>query len=358
MLFCINSTRHATLKNSVPGRVFCFYTPFDIMQYTFHASFLSTLGRFFLAILSIQSKCMSYIKSSLTTAEHIQLLQERGLTVDDQALAEHYLTHVSYYRLAGYWWPMQADKEKHIFKEGSVFSDVIHLYNFDRELKLLIFDVIEKIEISLRTKMIYHLSHEFDPWWFEQTSLFNDSQALVKTLFSMQEEVQRSKETFMKEHRKKYGKDGRFPPAWKTLELTSFGGLSKLYGNLKNTVKSKDLIALDFGAVNHTYLPSWLQSIAQIRNICAHHARLWNKNLPGSVKLLSKPPKPWISDVPGQHENQRLYVHLCIMKYLVNIIAPENTFTERLQGLFEKYPSVDRHALGMKENWNQEPLWK
>lgn len=300
---------------------------------------------------------MQYSKSTYSIESQIKLLENRGLIIDDKELANHYLSHVSYYRLAGYWWPMQSDKEKHIFKEGSLFSDAIHLYNFDRELKLLIFEVIEKIEISLRTKMIYYLSHEFDPWWFEQTNHFIDSQALVKTLYALQEEVDRSKETFIKEHKKKYNKDFRFPPSWKTLELTSFGGLSKLYGNLKNTINSKDLIAKDFGAVNHTYLPSWLQSIAQIRNICAHHARLWNKNLPGSVKLLSKPPNRWISEVPKQHEFQKLYVHLCIMKYLVNVVAPENTFTARLKGLFEKYPSVDPNALGMKENWQNEDLW-
>ncbi len=300
---------------------------------------------------------MSYDKTPHTIEEQIKLLEKRGLSIDDKDLALHYLSHVSYYRMAGYWWPMQEDKEKHIFKKESKFSDVVHLYNFDRELKLLIFDVIEKIEISLRTKLIYHLSHEFDPWWFENTSLFNDSQALIKTLFTMQEEVERSKETFMKTHKKKYKNDGRFPPAWKTLELTSFGALSKLYGNLKNTIKSKDTIAKEFGAVNHTYLPSWLQSIAQIRNVCAHHARLWNRNLPSTVKLLPDPPNNWIKDVPKQHEFPKLYVHLCLMKYLVNVVAPENTFAERLFKLFEKYPNVDPNALGMKENWNKEPLW-
>jgi abortive infection bacteriophage resistance protein len=130
-----------------------------------------------------------------------------------------------------------------------------------------------------------------------------------------------------------------------------------LYGNLKHTVKSKDIIAKEYGAINHTYLPSWLQSIAQIRNYCAHHSRLWNRNLPGNPKLLSTPPHPWISDVPKQHEFQKLYVHLCLMKYFLNIIQPQNSFTEKLYGLFEKYPNVDPNALGMKTNWYKEPLW-
>ena len=126
------------------------------------------------------------------------------------------------------------------------------LYNFDKELRLLLFAVIEKIEISLRTKLIYHLSHEFDAWWFQNTSLFINTKELIKTLATLDEEIERSKDVFIKEHKKKYKDDLRFPPAWKTLELTSFGNLSKLYGNLKPTVKSKDRIAEEFGTVNHT----------------------------------------------------------------------------------------------------------
>src|SRR5690606_21052803 len=118
-------------------------------------------------------------------------------------------------------------------KPNSKFSDVINLYNFDRELRILLFDVIEKIEISLRSKLIYHLSHEFDPWWFQNTDLFINIPELIKTLSG-----------------------------------------------------------------NHTFLPSWLQSISKIRNYCAHHSRLWNRNLPGRPKLLSRPPLPWISVVP------------------------------------------------------------
>lgn len=299
---------------------------------------------------------MIYNKEALTTDQHIKQLRDRGLTIADVELARHYLSHVSYYRLAGYWWPMQIDKEEHKFKENSKFEDVVFLYNFDRELRILLFDVIEKIEISLRTKLIYHLSHEYGPWWIQNMEIFQDSGALIETLASIKEEVDRSKDIFIKEHKSKYKEDLRFPPAWKTLELTSLGSLSKIYGNLKNTINSKDLIAKELGAVNHTYLPSWLQSITQIRNYCAHHSRLWNKNLPGTPKILPKPPYKWVDDVPT--DTSKLYLHMCIMKYMVNIIAPENSFSNKLQELLRKYPSVDPTALGIKPNWHNEPLWK
>lgn len=300
-------------------------------------------------------------KDPTTIEEQIQKLKDRGLNITPEDNAEHYLSHISYYRLGEYWHSMQYDKEKHLFKENSRFSDVIALYSFDRELRILLFDVIEKIEISLRTKLIYHLSHEINPWWFQNFDLFTDSMALVKTLSNLEEELSRSKDPTIKNHRKKHKDDSRFPPAWKSLEQTSFGALSKLYGNLKNTIESKDKIAKEYGVVNHTFLPSWLQSIAQIRNYCAHHSRLWNRNLPGAPKLLPKPPNPWIletENVPKQHEFLKLYVHLCLMKYLLNTIQPSNTFTNKLDTLFQKYPNVDPDALGMKPNWYNEPLWK
>ncbi|OBQ54740.1 Abi family protein [Tamlana sp. s12] len=302
-----------------------------------------------------------FSKPAFTLSQQVEQLQERGLIIKHPRIAEKYLINISYYRLGEYWYVMQSDKEKHIFKPNSKFEDAIALYNFDAELRLLLFDVIEKIEISLRTKLIYYLSHESDPWWFQNFELFNDCKALVKTLSNLEEEITRTKDESIKKHLKKHKEDGRFPPAWKSLEQTSFGALSKLYGNLKNGVKAKNDIAKDFGAVNHTYLPSWLQSIAQIRNFCAHHSRLWNRNLPGTVKLLPKPPNSWILDplnVPKQHEFSKLYVHMCLMRYMLNTILPKNEFANKLNALFVKYPNVDPNALGMKPNWQNEPLWK
>lgn len=292
--------------------------------------------------------------------EQIALLKKRGLLISDEALAKKYLSRISYYRLGEYWYAMQYDKEKHLFKQNSYFEDAIQLYKFDEELRILIFSVISKIEIALRTKLIYHLSHEIDPWWFQNFKLFTNSRELVKTLSGLESELERSKDVTIKKHFKSHKDDLRFPPAWKSLEHTSFGALSKLYGNLKSNVKSKDIIAEEFGAVNHTYLPSWLQSISQIRNFCAHHSRLWNRNLPGTVKLLQSPPHPWISDkinVPKQHEFQKLYIHLCIIKYMLNIIEPSNDLSIKLSDLFIKYPIVDKNALGMKPQWIEEPLW-
>jgi abortive infection bacteriophage resistance protein len=301
---------------------------------------------------------MKYSKPSIDIKQQVAQLKARGLIISQEDYAEHSLQNISYYRLSGYWWPMQADKVLHLFKPNSTFENVLAIYNFDRELRILLFDVIERIEIGFRTRIIYHLSREISPWWFEDAAHFRNAVEHTETLLVIDRELKQSREVFIKEHYKKYHTDTRRPPAWKTLEIASFGNVSKLYGNLLPSVKSKDIIAVELGTVNHTYLPSWLQSIAQIRNICAHHSRLWNKNLPGRPKLLPKPPKPWILNVPQPTEHHLLYVHLCCMKYLLNIISPGNNFTNKLNQLLTKYPNIDPNALGLKLNWQNEPLWQ
>ncbi len=347
---CINSTRHATHKNSVPGRVFCFYT-FTIFN---ESAFWETIFAFLKGVFVL---AMIYDKPFISTSQQISQLKSRGLIIKDEAAAKLFLKNVSYYRLAGYWWPMQADKTLHTFKPNSTFDNINAIYNFDRELRLLLFDVIERIEVGFRTKLIYHLANEGTPWWFENVLLFRNAVEHTESLLAIDRELRQTKEVFIKEHYKNYHTDTRRPPTWKTIEVVSFGVISKLYGNLKHTVLSKDIIADELGTVNHTYLPSWLQAIAQIRNICAHHGRLWNKNLPGRPKLLAKPPHPWIGNVPPVTEHHMLYVHLCCMKYLLNIISPGNQFAVGISNLLLKYPNIDPNALGLKPNWEKEPLW-
>ena len=301
---------------------------------------------------------MRYDKKSISLREQIQQLQSRGLAITDEQAAEHHLRNISYYRLAGYWWPMQSDKVNHVFKPRSRFEDVIALYSFDSDLRLLVFKAIERIEIGLRTRMINHLSDEIDPWWFENEAIFTNPNAFKTNLKSLDRELGKSKEVFILEHYEKYHADHRRPPAWKSLEVASFGLLSKLYGNLNPGIKSKDSIAQELGTINHTFLKSWLQSISQIRNVCAHHGRLWNKNLPGRPKLMPHPPSPWVLDVPPASRHHMLYVHLCCMKYLLDAISPGHKFAERLKQLFDSYRSVDPNALGFPLRWQADPFWQ
>lgn len=299
---------------------------------------------------------MQYNKPAFTIAQQIAQLESRGLFFPDKRLAEQYLSNISYYRLEGYWWPLQSDKINHIFKPNSRFDTVIDIYDFDRELRLIVLNMIERIEIGLRTRLIYQLSLAYGPWWFEDVSLFSNAQLWQKHLDDLKKEIDRSHEVFIGEHFRKYATDSRYPPAWKSLEVISFGLLSKLYKNLRNNLPEKDLIAKSLGTGNHTFLESWLQLISVVRNIAAHHGRLWNRRLSVRPRLLKRAPHPWLSQQPPNANS--IYVALCCMKYLLHAISPNNHFATGLAALFANYSNIDLRPMGFPSEWKSEPLWR
>jgi abortive infection bacteriophage resistance protein len=299
---------------------------------------------------------MQYHKGAVTITDQIAQLQARGLFIPDVGAATSQLNNISYYRLAGYWWPMQDDKVAHTFKPGSQLATVLKLYNFDRELRLLIFDVIERLEVSLRARLVYTLSLAHSPWWFEDPALFNNAAHHAETLVVIDGELRRSKEDFIQDHRRRYSADARRPPAWKTLEILSFGTLSRLYGNLRSSVAANDAVALHFLVPNHTYFRSWLQCISQVRNVCAHHGRLWNRAVTAPPKYIPRPPRHLAYAAPPQPN--RLYSALCCLKYMLHSVEHQNQFTQRLEQLFVTFPNADPGAMGFPANWAQEPLWQ
>ncbi len=200
---------------------------------------------------------------------------------------------------------------------------------------------------------VFSLSH--GSFWFLDMTLTSDEHLFLENISGVDRELHRSKEDFIKEHFKKYNKPA-FPPAWKTLEVVSFGALSKMYYNFKDT-KAKKTIARSFGLPQHVIFESWIASIAALRNCCAHHARLWNRTFPVTPTLPDKLKGLWISDmaVPAN----KLYAQLCCIAYLTNNIHPvKNNFTTELKSLIAAYPNVDVLSMGFPKDWKSQQLWK
>ena len=213
-----------------------------------------------------------YAKQTLSIFEQIELLKSRGLNIADSAKATKNLEDVSCFRFVQYLRPMEADKTPHQFKPNSRFEDAVALYNFDLELRDLMFKAVQRLEIALRTKIIQEFSLAHGPFWFFDTSLADDEHKFIENMNSIDRELQRSKEDFIKEHRRNYDKP-IFPPAWKTLELASFGTLSKLYYNFSDK-KLEKRVARQFSLPQHEVLESWMRSVTVPRNCCAYHSRL------------------------------------------------------------------------------------
>lgn len=214
---------------------------------------------------------ITYSKPSLTFAQQLQQLLDRGMIIDDHQKALHVLENVSYYRISGYWYPLLADKSNHTFKPASSFETAFKLYCFDRELRSLIISELEKIEVAIRARMIYVLSQKFGCFWFQDSTLFRNTQKFSNIhLLKLKEEYERSDEEFIKAFRQKYSDP--FPPSWMIMEIISFGTLSKLFSQLNYGHERRE-IAQHFGLSDKVF-ENWLHSIVYLRNICAHHSRL------------------------------------------------------------------------------------
>lgn len=305
-----------------------------------------------------------YKQPALDYAGQLQQLKNRGLTVENDAKALHLLENISYFRLSGYWYPMLAEpKSAKLFKPDSGFNNAFKLYCFDRELRNLVLSELEKIEIAIRAKMIYILSHSHGPFWFNDNTLFQDHRKHNESIDKLEVERNRSDEIYIKEFNNKYSDP--FPPSWIILEISSFGNLSSFYFNLKPG-KEKRNIANHFGLDDHVF-ESWLHTFVYVRNICAHHARLWNRILSITPRVPLSPENTWIkiTSVPNYGGkgrdvkiNNRTYFLLSMIIYLLSTINPTHTFKNKLAQLLEKYPNVDVKAMGFPKGWETELLWK
>lgn len=294
-------------------------------------------------------------KQPKTIQEQINLLRERNMSFADIAQASDFLSNISYYRLKGYWWEMQNDKINHHFSNGSLFEDVIALYNFDRNLRLIVFNAIERIEIALRTKMVYHLSLKFGPEWYLNSSLFPNKKYYSDFQSKIHTELKESSEEFIVNHYNSH--PNKNPEAWKALEVITLGSLSKLYRNLDHQLPAKNTIAKEFGLFNQKYLSSWLITITLLRNIIAHHGRLWNRVIINKYDWPSKTLEPILDYIPNNYQRRKIFPILSAILYLNDRISPGHHIFDELLRLFIEFKDIPLYKMGFPSDWETQPIW-
>ncbi len=288
--------------------------------------------------------------------DQIELLKSRNMSFGDIEKASHFLSNISYYRLKGYWWEMQDNKIQHHFSDNSSFEDVISIYNFDRNFRLIVFNAIERIEISLRTKLIYHMSLGYGPYWYYNPSLFQEQKKLASFLSKVFQDMGLSSEEFIIKHFENHPNE--HPESWKAFEVLTLGTLSKLYQNIQHQLPEKNQIAKDFGLNNQKYLASWLLTITVIRNIIAHHSRLWNRVIINKYDWPRQSIKPLLSYVPDNHQRRKIFPILSAIIYMINEISPGNHIKDELVSLFADNPTIQLVRMGFPQNWSNEPIWQ
>ncbi len=302
---------------------------------------------------------MRYLKEALSLETQATRLIERGLIADREELIRR-LSAVSYYRLSGYLYPFRTE-ESDQFRDGTQLSMIWSRYCFDRRLRVLFLDAIERVEVAVRTQLVYHFSHEYGPFGHcDETYLPDLTMAeYIDWRQNLLTETSRSKEAFKKHFFKKYGDAHRNLPIWMVSELMSMGSLLTFYKGVNGNIARK--VAAHFEMADELLL-SWLRSLYAVRNVCAHHGRLWNRVLgyPPSLPQKNKYPEWHRKDLTGKNRfpNDRSGILLMICHKFLDKISATTRWKKRVVDLFNEYPDIPVAQMGLPTDWQETELWQ
>lgn len=269
---------------------------------------------------------LKYSKPHKTYAEQVKLLESRGVIIDDKEFAEQFLSNVNYYKLSGYF--KFFEKEDNLFHETHI-QEIIDLYYFDRELRNYLMKLIEKFEISLKTKVAYTIGKNYGAFGHLSSNNFWDRTRVDEFIKKLKEEENKSKEAFILNYKNKYVGE-EFTPIWISVEILTLGNISKLYSNM--LAKDKKEVS-DYFDVSKLTFESWVTVISLLRNFSAHNVRMWNRQTkPIAIK------KEW-NTLP--YNWSRLSGQLYMIEYLIRKMNKDFDFSvlhNLILAYVEKYP--------------------
>jgi abortive infection bacteriophage resistance protein len=314
------------------------------------------------------------IKPHLTLSEQVTLLKRRGMIITDDAAAVATLERLGYYRLSGYFYPLRKTQPRGVpgrqdeFQTGTSLELVDQLAEFDRELRLVVLDAVERVEVALRCDIAHRLgqrhalAHEMsDELDTRFCTAINprtgrvDYDDWLQKLSTLLQRAQ--KEDFVKHHAEKYG--GKMP-IWVVTEIWDFGLLSKFFAGMRFT--DQRFIARRYGLGEAKYLISWLRAINFVRNVSAHHSRLWNRNIIERPGFPATQPHHYLHHLNGNtHAQTRIYGTLCVLKCMLDRISTSHDWTRRVCDLTRRFPKseiITLEAAGFPVSWDDLPLWR
>lgn len=293
-----------------------------------------------------------YTKPPLNFEQQADRLIGRGL-IADKAELTLFLGRVNYYRFSTYLYPFRQPGSDD-FYPNTLLADVCRLYDFDHALRMLIFNAIEALEIAiLRARFVEFFTLRYGAFGYIEAEnfRFTELDKHKKLLINITNSSKHSKEEFVNHFRNKYSDN--YLPLWIVAEIASFGDIMTMIRNMHHTDKKDFARPYD---ITYKVMDSWILTLNYIRNCCAHHTRLWNRELAIKPLLPDQKNRPEFHTIPFQ--DSRIFSVLTIVQYLLNIINPYHTWDRDVLDLLSRFPKVPTHSMGFPDNWQDLPMWK
>lgn len=293
-----------------------------------------------------------YTKPAKDINEQINLLEGRGMVFADKDKARHYLAHLNYYRLRGYWIPFEVDTVNHQFKEGITFEKILEIYWFDKKLRLLLLEALEELEISFRTQFAYSLGIQYGANAFMDMNLFKNVRLHEDSQDMLIDYYEKNDQPFIKHLRTKYSDD--LPPIWALCEIMSFGQLSKSYSNLKRR-QDRNAIAKKYG-LDEVVFTSIVHHLSFVRNKCAHYSRIYNSELTVSFTFPMQP--SYLAESLNDAAPKKIYNTLTVITYLLEFVGNKDLFIQKISSLFQQQKGITTDFMGFPEDWAETSVWQ
>ena len=278
----------------------------------------------------------------------VALMKSRGLIIPNAQRAERHIATVGYYRFMGYGKHF-FDTQNQMFHRGITYDQLWELYKFDRKLRLLTLDAIERIEVAMRTAVSESMSMTHGSHWFMNATVFNSTADMQSFCSVLRQELPHKQNEITKHYYSKYDAPD-IPPSWMVMECISMGTWAKALGKMKQVEQRR--IAATFGITNIS-LVSWARSLTWVRNVCAHHGVLWNR-------VNVHPPKTPLPSMgyPSIAGKESSYFATAVISYgLLKLIITKSTWADRLERLFTEFPSINTADMGFTPSWKTHPFW-
>lgn len=293
---------------------------------------------------------MKYSKVPLSCEDHIELLKSRALIIDSDERAAKYLGTVGYYRLTGYMYHLQTRDDKHTFIAKTSFDDILNLYQFDKKLRAIIMEYMERIEVAVKAKLTNHFSLTHGFFWYTNEALYIDKGLHASLIAEITDSFLDPQEHYLRAF--KY--DDTMPPSNMALETLTLGKIARLFKALANG-QEKQEIAKEFNIVSTT-LTSWLVYLTNVRNLCAHHSRLWNKRVTADRPFIPTRKEYKFHGELTHDFNTSMYGIISIINRLLLGFNQENRFIDKIESLIEAH-KIDTSFMGFPANWKEAAPW-
>lgn len=288
-----------------------------------------------------------FTKGAFTPQALLAKLKTQGLVINDDKIALKYISYVGHFRLKGYWYPLQDAASKN-FLPNTTFEHVVQRYECDREIRAIIMESVERLEVAVRTVICNLLSLKYSPHWYLKTEIFapKGKVGLGQMLSKIEGEVDRaSSRLYIKAYYDNYD-DPYLPPSWAMSECVTLGTWSKIFAMLRDPTDRK-VISSKFGIAQVEVFESWLHTLTVLRNMAAHHDRFID------VRIGVSPTNLKLKQIRFA-DNKTVYASLTVIHVLLNAIAFNGDFKARLESMEGRYGAAHFQRMGFPEHWKTD----